>query len=162
SLAVVARTESDPARAALVRELMKAQAERALRSNVFDPRDWRRLDWAGDWSDEEAQAALVPFGLPLAAETTVIDVYEKFDPRLFRAQSAREYRVNAKLLMGIPTVALHKALLSEDPALVREVGPYVKDMVEKMLQHGDGYTHGENFNRAVILGLHLVAEESKR
>lgn len=162
SLAVVARTESDPARAALVRELMKAQAERALRGNVFDPRDWRRLDWAGDWSDEETQAALVPFGLTLAADTTVIDVYEKFDPRLFRARSAREYRVNAKLLMGIPTVALYKALLSEDPALVREVSPYVKDMVEKMLEHGDGYTHGENFNRAVILGLHLVAEESKR
>ncbi|HUT92587.1 MAG TPA: hypothetical protein VMY37_24050 [Thermoguttaceae bacterium] len=157
SLAVLARTESDPARATLVGELMKTQAERALRSNVFDLRDWRRLDWAGDWSDEETQAALGPFGLTLAANTTVIDLYEKFDPRLFRAQSPREYRVNAKLLMGIPTVALHKALLSEDPALVREAGPYVKDMVDKMLEHGDGYTHGENFNRAVILGLHLVA-----
>ena len=157
SLAVLVRTESDPARAALVRELMKTQAERALRSNVFDLRDWRRLDWAGDWSDEETQAALGPFGLTLAADTTVIDLYERFDPRLFRAQSPRERQVNAKLLMGIPTVALHKALLCEDPALVREVGPYVKDMVDKMLEHGDGYTHGENFNRAVILGLHLVA-----
>jgi len=157
SLAVLARTESDPARAALVRGLMKAQAERALRSNVFDPHDWRRLDWAGDWSNEEAQAALGPFGLNLAANTTVIDLYERFDPRRFRAQSASERRVNAKLLMGIPTVALHKALFSEDPALVREVGPYVEDMVDKMLEHGDAYTHGENFNRAVILGLHLVA-----
>jgi len=124
---------------------------------VFDPRDWRRLDWAGDWSDEETQAALGPFGLNLAADTTVIDVYERFDPKLFRAQSPQPYRVNAKLLMGIPTVALHKALLCEDPALVREVAPYVKDMVDKMLEHGDGYTHGENFNRVVILGLHLVA-----
>ena len=63
--------------------------------------------------------------------------------------------------MGIPTVAFHKALLSEDPELVREVAPHVRDMVDKMLEHGDGYTHGENFNRAVILGLHLVAQQAK-
>ena len=32
-----------------------------------------------------------------------------------------------------------------------------REAVDKMLEHGDGYTHGENFNRAVVLGLHLVA-----
>ena len=157
SLAVLVRTESDPARVALLKELMKTQAQRALRSNVFDLRDWRRLDWAGNWSDHETEEALKPFGLTLAAKTTVIEVYQRFDPRLFLAQSSRQRRVNAKLLMGIPTVALHKALLSEDPTLVREVAPHVEDMVDKMLEHGDGYTHGENFNRTVILGLHLVA-----
>jgi hypothetical protein len=157
SLAVLARTESDPARVAVVREMMRTQAERALASNVFDTRAWRRLDWAGNWSDEETQAALDPFGLALAAEATVIDLYREFDPRLFRARLARQRQVNGKLLMGIPTVAFHKALLSEDPDLVLEVGPYVEDMVDKMLRHGGGYTHGENFNRAVVLGLHVAA-----
>ena len=140
---------------------MRAQAKRALRSNVFDARDWRRLDWAGHWSEQETEAALKPFGLTLAAKATVVDLYEKFDPKLFKARSPRQRRVNAKLLMGIPTVPLHKALLSEDPALVREVAPYVEDMVGKMLRHGDDYTYGENFNRAVILGLHLVALRAK-
>ena len=140
---------------------MKTQAERALRSNVFDPRNWRRLDWAGDGSDHETEEALGPFGLTLTANSTVTDLYRKFDPRLFLARSSRQYRVNAKLLMGIPTVAFHKAFLSGDPDLVSEVAPHVEDMVAKMLEHGDGYTHGENFNRAVILGLHLVALGAK-
>jgi len=161
SLAVLVRTESDSARVAILRELMKAQARRSLRSNVFDVRDWRRLDWAGKWTDRETEEALGPFGLTLAAKTTVIDLYEKFDARLFKAGSSQQRRVNAKLLMGIPTVAFHKALLSEDPALVREVSPHVEDMVEEMLTHGDGYTHGEDFNRAAVLGLHLVSQRAK-
>ncbi|MFH1269171.1 MAG: hypothetical protein ABIK89_25870 [Planctomycetota bacterium] len=157
SLSVLVRTESDPARVALVKGLMEAQARRALGSNVFDVRDWRRLDWAGNWSDPETEGALERFGLSLAARTTVLDLYKRFDPGLFGTRSAQRRQVNAKLLLGLPTVAFHKALLSADPALVREVAPHVEDMVEKMLEHGDGYTHGENFNRAVILGLHLVA-----
>ena len=161
SLAALVRTQSNPTRVAQLKELMKAQADRALRSNVFDVRDWRRLDWAGNRSDEEIEESLRPFGLTLAAKTTVIDLYAKFDPRLFKAKSSGEWRVNAKLLMGIPTVAFHKALLSEDTALVREVAPHVADMVNKMLEHGKHYTHGENFNRTVILGLHLVALRAK-
>lgn len=158
SLAVLVRTESDPARVAILKELMARQARRSLRSNVFDIREWRRLDWAGNWTDRETEEVLEPFGLRLTAKTTVIDLYEKFDARRFKTGSSQQRRVNAKLLMGIPTVAFHKALISEDPALVREVGPYVEKMVEEMLAHGDGYTHGENYNRTVILGLHLVAQ----
>ena len=162
SLAALVRTESNPTRVTQLKGLMKAQADRALRSNVFDIRDWRRLDWAGNRSDEEIEESLRPFGLTLAAKTNVLDLYAKFDPRLFKAKSSGEWRVNAKLLMGIPTVAFHKALLSEDPALVREVAPHVEDMVAKMLEHGKHYTHGENFNRTVILGLHLLALRAKR
>jgi hypothetical protein len=161
SLAVLIRTETDPARVASVKGLMKAQAERALRSNVFDERAWRRLDWAGGWSESETEEALRPFGLTLAAQTTVLDLYRRFDPQLFQTQSWQTRQVNAKLLMGLPTVAFHKALLSEDPELVREVAPHVQDMVAKMLAHGNKYTRGENFNRAVILGLHLVALQAR-
>ena len=157
SLAVLVRTETDRSRVASVRGLMKAQAERALRSNVFDERAWRRLDWAGGWSDSETEAALKPFGLTLTAQPTVVDLYRRFDPQLFQTQSRRQQQVNAKLLMGLPTVAFHKALLSESPELVREVAPHVQDMVTKMVVHGSQYMGGENFNRAVILGLHLVA-----
>jgi hypothetical protein len=157
SLAVLVRTESDPPRAAQLKEFMKTQADRALRSNVFDVRRWRRLDWAGTWSDQETEGALEPFGLTLTAKRTVVDLYERFDPSLFGAKSSRQRQVNAKLLMGLPTVAFHKALLSEDPTLVRQVAPYVEQIVKTMLEHGDEYTHGENFNRAVVLGLHLVA-----
>lgn len=158
SLAVLTRSESVPARVTLVKEVMVAQARRALHSNVFDVRDWRRLDWAGDWSEAETEKALQPFGLTLKEKTDVVQLYARFDAELFAASDSSQRRVNAKLLMGLPTVAFHKALLSEDPHLVRLVSPHVKDMVAKMLQHGDAYTHGENFNRAVILGLHLVAQ----
>ena len=157
SLALLARTETDQARAASVKGLMKAQAERALSSNAFDVNDWRRLDWAGQWTDEETEEALKPFGLTLKTPATVVDLYRKFDPALFGAKSWRQANVNAKLLMGLATVAFHKALLSEDPTLVREVAPHVEDMVRKMLTHGDRYTRGENFNRAVVLGLHVLA-----
>jgi hypothetical protein len=33
-------------------------------------------------------------------------------------------------------------------------------MIGKMLAHGRLYTDGENFNRAVAIGLHLVADEN--
>jgi hypothetical protein len=159
SLTVLRRTEHNSARVARLKDLMAAQANRSLSSNVFDVRNWRRLDWAGDWSEEQTEAALRPFGLTLARKTTVLDLCAQFDPTLFQAPSAQQRRVNAKLLMGLPTVAFHKALLSENPDLVRQVTPPVKRLVEAMLEHGADYSHGENFNRAVILGLHLVAQQ---
>ena len=59
--------------------------------------------------------------------------------------------------MGLATVAFHKALLSEDPALVRQAAPHVQDMVKQMLAHGHSYARGENFNRTAVLGLQLLA-----
>jgi len=161
SLALLARTESDPSRVRQLRALVKAMAERALRTNVFDESHWRRLDWGGKRSAREVAKDLAPFDLSLAQPTSVFDLCRKFDPELMAARSWQSRRVNGKLLFGIPTVAFHKALLSEDPALVQEIAPYVRRMVGHMLTHGHLYTHGENFNRAVILGLHLVALEAK-
>ena len=160
SLAVLVRTEPDPARVAQLKELMRAMAEHSLRTNVLDPNDWRRLDWAGAWSDAEIEPALAPFGLTLGRKATVFDVYAKFDPQQFAARNWRRRKITGKLLMGIPTVAFHKTLLSEDPALVDEIASHVEDMVKKMLAYGRLYTHGENFNRAVILGLHLAASQA--
>ena len=161
SLALLARTESEANRVRQLKTFVKAMAERALHTKVFDESHWRRLDWAGKRSDQETTQALAPFGLSLAQEATVFDVCRKFDPELMNTRDWRRKRVNGKLLFGIPTVAFHKALLSEDPALVREVAPYVRRMVEQMLTHGHLYSHGENFNRAVLLGLHLVALQAK-
>jgi len=161
SLALIARTASDPARAAGVRALMKAMAERALRTNVFDETCWRRLDWAGESVTPEIEKALASFGLSIQKPATVFDLLAKFDPKRLATTDRVVKAVNEKLLFGIPTVAFHKALLSEDSALIREVSPHVRRMVRAMLEHGRHYDGGENFNRAIILGLHTLAVEAR-
>jgi hypothetical protein len=148
---------TDPGKRQQIRDYSLAFALRTLWTNVFDEDCWRRLDWAGDWTEEETQAALAPFDLSLGEETTVFDLYERFDPRHFGSGDWKMRKVNGKLCCGIPTVAFHCALLSEDPELVEQVAPAVRDMVAKMLEHGHLYDRGENFNRVVVLGLHLVA-----
>lgn len=162
SLVLIARTERDAARAAAVRALMKTMAERALRTNVFDETCWRRLDWAGESVTPEIEKALALFGLSVQKPATVFDLLAKFDPTRLTAKDRFMKAVNEKLLFGIPTVAFHKALLSGDAALIREVAPHVRRMVRAMLEHGRRYDSGENFNRAVILGLHLLALEVGR
>ncbi len=156
-LNALSRILTDPQRRQQIKEYARAFAEDALRSNVFDEDCWRRLDWSDKWSEEKTQEALEPFGLSLQKETTVFDLYERFDPEHWQSDDWRVRSVNGKLCFGIPTVAFYCALLSEAPELVEEVAPSVRDMVEQMLEHGDLYSHGEDFNRAVTLGLHLVA-----
>ncbi len=156
-LAALSRTEKDEGRRAQLKEMRKRLAERALRSNVFDERLWRRLDWAGEWSSEQIEENLKPFGLSQQNQATVFDIYRRFDAGLWAGPYSPQRKVNDKLCFGIPTVAFHMALLSGDPALVREVRPHVEDMVRKMLDHGHLYTSGENFNRSVVVGLHLLA-----
>ncbi len=172
ALAVLARTESDAGRRAQVRQYHRAMAERMLRSNVFDEEHWRRLDWAGnypdktnqpdDWVEQETEALLQPFDLSLKRPATVFDVYAKFDPGKWRSEDWKIRKINGKLCLGIPTVAFHTALLADDRQLAREVAPHVRDMTEKMLAHGQLYTHGEDFNRAVVLGLHLLGTNEDR
>ena len=53
------------------------------------------------------------------------------------------------------------ALLSGDPQLAAQVAPAVRRMVQIMVEHGDRYDHGENFNRAVVLGLLLASAENR-
>ena len=161
-LNALSRILTDADRRQQIKDYARAFAERTLRSNVFDEDCWRRLDWAGKWSEEETQEALKPFGLLLEQQATVFDIYGKFDPAKLEVKEGRTRSVNGKLCFGIPTVAFHCALLSEAPELVEEVAPLVGDMVQKMLAHGDLYTHGENYNRAVVLGLHLVALEADK
>ena len=156
-LNALARILTDPGRRQQIKDYARAFAEGTLRSNVFDEDYWRRLDWADKWAEEETQEALKPFGLSLDQETTVFDLYEAFDPQHWQSDDRRVRSVSGKLCFGLPTVAFHCALLSEDPELVEEAAPAVRDMVEQMLAHGDRYSHGEDFNRAVVLGLHLAA-----
>jgi len=174
----LARLETDPSRQAQLREFIRGMARRALDSDVFDPELWRRLDWAGDWTVPQITAALQPFGLRLDRPTTVAELLAAFKPEVWDAGSAgmvydlygvpaadgvelyRLRRVADKLCFGLPTVACHMALLSEDPALVAEVAPLVERMVQVMNEHGQHYTGGENFNRATVLGLHLLAQQA--
>lgn len=166
-LAVLARTEGNRARRAQVQTYHRVMAERMLRSNVFDEEQWRRLDWAGNypdktnqpdgWVEQETEALLEPFGLSLKRPATVFGVYGEFDPDKWRSDDWKIRKINGKLCVGIPTVAFHAALLTQEPDLARQVAPDVRDMTEKMLSHGHLYTHGEDFNRAVVLGLHLLA-----
>lgn len=157
SLALIARAESDTTRAAVVRARMKQIAERALRTNVFDEACWRRFDWAGESVTPAHEKALATFGLSIQKPATVFDLLAKFDPKRLGTTDCSAKAVNEKLCFGIPTVAFHKSLLSGDAALVREVAPRVHRMVRAMLEYGRRYDGGENFNRAVILGLHLLA-----
>ena len=157
ALAALRRVEKDAARREQLGRLHRRIAATALATNVFDTTQWRRLDWAGHWSDVEAEQALRPFGLSLSRKATVADIYKAFDPNQWEARSRKVRRVSSKLCFGIPTVAFHSALLSGDPQLIRQVVPSVRDMVATMLAHGHLYRGGENFNRAVVLGLLLVA-----
>lgn len=135
-------------------------AEHAMTANVFDTSKWRRPDWAGKWSDEETQAALTPAGLSLEQPTTVLELWQHFSPEQMQAEQWSVRNVANKLCFGIPTVAMHLALLSRDPALVSQASPVVRGMVRAMLEHGEAYDRGENLNRSVVLGLHLVALEA--
>jgi hypothetical protein len=159
-LAVLARVETDTQRRETLAGHRRAQAERALRSNVFDEQYWRRLDWGGESSEAEMAARLEPFGLALEREATVFDAWRSFDPEAWAFDDWKRRSVNGKLCFGIPTVAFHMALLSEDPELIREVAPQVRAMVDAMLEHGHLYTGGEDFNRAVVLGLQLLASRT--
>ena len=171
-LAVLGRAETDPARREALGAYRKLVAERMLRSNVFDEACWRRLDWAGNWPDktnqrddwveQETEKLLQPFGLSVREPATVFDVYARFDPQVWAQRDWKLTKINGKLCFGIPTVAIHAALLSEDAALAEEVAPRVGDMVAKMVAHGRLYDHGENYNRAVALGLHLLARGERR
>ncbi len=153
----LARILGDAERGRQVRDCLAAIARETLDRNVFDPDQWRRLDWAGEWDDEQTEGVLRQFGLTLVEPTTALELFERFDPEQMRAGEWRTRGVSGKLLFGIPTVACHLALLSEDPELVARAAPVVERMVEAMLAHGDDYDRGENFNRSVVLGLHLVA-----
>ena len=175
-LLALSRLEQDPDRQAQLRQFLAAMARRALESDVFDPRLWRRLDWAGDWSEEEIARALQPFGLALDRPATVSQLLAAFKPEIWSAGDAatvfdlygvpaeqqaselyRLRRVADKLCFGLPTVACHMALLSEDPGMVARVAPMVERMVAIMTADGEKYTGGENMNRTVVLGLHLLA-----
>lgn len=159
-LAVLCRAETDEAHRAMLRETRKRLAEKMFTSNVFGEQNWRRLDWADEWSAEGTEAQLKPFGLSLSSETTVFDLYRRFDPALLSSPDRTRRQVNNKLCFGLPTVAVHAALLSCDKEAAQKAAPVARDMIGKMLAHGRLYTDGENFNRAVAISLHLVADEN--
>ena len=161
AIAALERTERDPERRRQLRAFSRRIALRALESNVFNTDHWRRLDWAGQFTDAQTEKRLEPFGLSLKREATVFDLYRAFDPRQWQDRRHTVRGVSGKLCFGIPTVAFHAALLSRDPELIRRVASAVRDMVGKMLAHGHLYKGGENFNRAVVLGLLLVATEAR-
>jgi hypothetical protein len=161
SLAALHRAETDRNLKSQLRELMSRLARRAMTGDVFDVRVWRRLDWAGDWTDAETRSRLERFGLSLDRPATVMDLFAAFRPEDWTSDDRATRQVSGKLCFGLPTSAFHKALLSGDPELVARVAPSVRRMVETMTEHGGRYESGENFNRAVVLGLLLLAAESR-
>jgi hypothetical protein len=161
SLAALEPLEPDAARRQSLRDLLRRVADRGLRGNVFDPQCWRRLDWAGDWSDRVTEEALQPFGLSLRRPATVLDVYRGFRIEQWKLGGPTAPTVSRKLCFGIPTSAFHTVMLSADRALLAEIAASVENMVDQMLGGGDLYDRGENFNRAVILGLMLLSDRAK-
>lgn len=161
SLAALHRSETDHDRSSQIGELMTCLARRALSSNVFDLRAWRRLDWAGEWTEAETQSRLEPLGLSLNRPATVFDLFAAFSPDRRTSDNPTVTQINGKLCFGLPTSAFHKALLSGDPELTARVTLPVRRMVETMMKRGDRYERGENFNRAVVLGLLLLGAENR-
>ncbi|MFZ5832744.1 MAG: hypothetical protein ACOY3P_21870 [Planctomycetota bacterium] len=162
ALVALARTESDPGRRRQIAEFLRRWAVRGLEGNVFDARDWRRLDWAGERDDLATAELLRPLGISLEKPATVLEVYRGFDRALWTSED-RDARASAhKLCYGLATVPLHAALLSGDEQLVRRVEPTVRAMVEEMLHYHAHYDKGENLNRTVILGILLDARTAKR
>ena len=160
ALAVLRECESDTRRSDQISDLLTSLSRRAVESDVFDTTYWRRLDWAGDADDRETAAWLKPLGLSLSRPSTVADLLDSFDPSWFTGGDSPAHYVGAKLCFGIPTAAFHKAILSGDEELIESVAPHVRRMVEIMLAAGQDYTHGENYNRTVVLGLLLVAAQA--
>ena len=161
ALAVLCRSEADEERRRRISQLLENLARRAMHSNVFDPAYWRRLDWAGEASEDRIIGRLRPLGLTPDRQPTVVDLFDAFDPGLWQPEKANVRYLGDKLLFGIPTAAFHKALLADDDELIGEIAPHVRRMVDIMLEHGQGYHVGENFNRTVVLGLLLLAAESR-
>lgn len=158
ALTALRRIEKDPARKKQLAEFQRRWAERALEANVFDPEKWRRLDWAADRDEEETQALIDPLGLDLTKTYTVLDLYNGYDRSLWEHPDSRTQGVMHKLCFGLCTVALHGALLSDDPGLRERVLPIVGRMVKEFSEHHQNYRGGENFNRTVILGLLALGE----
>ena len=156
-LAAMSRILGESEHGDQVRGFMRAFAAGAMHSNVFDTDHWRRLDWAGQWSDEVTEEALAPFGLSLQTPATALELWPHFSAEHMRAPERATIAVNNKLCFGIPTVPMHLAMLSGDVELTAEAAPVVLEMIQVMLQHGAGYAGGENLNRSVIMGLYLIA-----
>ena len=161
ALLALKRSEPDPQRRQQIGQLLRRLARRALHSDVFDSAYWRRLDWAGDAEEEVTRRRLIALGISSAERCTVLDLWDSFDASWWQADDRAIRFTGSKLCFGIPTAAFHKALLSEDPELVAEVAPHVRRMVRIMLEHGHDYERGENYNRTVVLGLLLLAAETR-
>ncbi len=159
ALTALRRLEKNPDRKAQLAELERRLATRMLESNVFDPIRWRRLDWAGDRNEAETQALIAPLGLDLKKPMSVLELYDSYDRQVWDRPGSRAHSVMGKLCYGLATVALHAALLSDDPKLREQAQPTVRRMVAEFSQHQQDYNGGENFNRTVILG--LLALEGK-
>ncbi len=159
-LATLSRVLGDSEHGDQVRGFARAFTAGAMHSNVFDTDHWRRLDWAGQWSDEVTEEALAPFGLSLQTPTTVLELWPHYSAEHAQASERSTRGVNNKLCFGIPTVPMHLAMLSEDAELIAEATPVVREMIQVMLEHGNSYAGGENLNRSVIMGLYLIALEA--
>lgn len=155
------RAERDPNRKKQLAELQRRLAQRALHSSVFDPVYWRRLDWAGGEVDEVATQHLALLGLSLSEPRDVFALLERYDPAWMTAKDGTLRSTGNKLCFGIPTAAFHKALAGENAELTAEVAPHVRRMLRIMLDHGQDYDRGENFNRTVTLSLLLWAAEAR-
>lgn len=158
ALTALRHCEKDAARQKQIAEFQRRWAIRALESNVFDPKHWRRLDWAGERDEAATKAQLTPLGLDLNQPMTVLELFDAYDRKVWTQPASEAFHTMHKLCFGLPTVALHGALLSDDAELVRRVKPTVERMVREFGEHHAAYNRGENFNRTVILGLLALGE----
>ena len=153
ALTALRRCEKDPSRRDQIAAYQRLWALRALETNVFDPKSWRRLDWAGDRDEAATRSQAAALGLDLDKPMTVLDLFDAYDRKVWSDPGAEAFHTMHKLCFGLTTVALHGALLSGDEELARRARPTVERMIEEIASHQSSYQRGENFNRTVVLGL---------
>ncbi len=160
AVACLKRAEPDPQHRRQAGQLLERLARRALESNVFNSARWRRLDWAGKAEEPLIEERLHCLGLSLRQSATVTQLFARYDPAWRTSQPRPVAYLADKLVFGLATSAFHMALLSENESLMDEVAPQVERMVQVMLDDGQTYARGENYNRTVVLGLLLLAQQA--
>lgn len=155
--AVLNRIEMNPERRAILDRRWREVVARVLQANVWEA--WRRLDWAQGYTeapDDAAEQQLHAMGLSLKKSATVFDLWNHYRslPRTERDQ----FRVQ-RLCVRIPMGAFHTALLSGQSGVKSQVASAVHQLLREL--DFNRVDSGETYYLAVVLGLHLIAQETR-
>lgn len=131
------RIEPSAERKAILRRRIEATAEDMLSAPYFHA--WRSLDWLGEesWAEasqkEVANAYLQPLGVTVDSAVTVMDLWRKFDVSRLSPPALRGRRNRYEpIALATPAMVWQIAMLAQQPELIRQVQPAVREMLERV------------------------------